>query len=117
MQVYRMGTDQRKELLWTMVLRADTVWTRFKGLIGRKGIDCEEGLWLTPCNQVHSHLMHFTIDLIFLDQRGIVLKCLTLEPGRHSPQIRKASSVLEVAAGTVKQKNIAPGDPLLFDLN
>ncbi|WP_395580276.1 DUF192 domain-containing protein, partial [Pseudomonas syringae group genomosp. 7] len=36
---------------------ADSFFTRFKGLMFRKEVIKEEGLWIMPCNAVHMFFM------------------------------------------------------------
>ena len=94
------------------VLRADAFVTRLLGLIPRKAIGPEEGLWLEPCAMIHTCFMRFPIDAVFLDSGLRVVKvCRDLKPWRCSPWARGAQSVLELASGT-SQGRIDAGDTL-----
>src|ERR1700751_4153198 len=53
---------------------ADQGATRRKGLLGRDGLAVEEGLWIAPCESVHTFGMKFPIDLVYLDRNKKVKK-------------------------------------------
>lgn len=89
---------------------ADTHWTRLRGLLGTRGLAPGEGLWIRPCNQVHMLGMRYAIDVVFLDAAGLVLRAVEhLRPGRVSPRVRGAASVLELPAGTVARTGLVEG--------
>ena len=54
------------------VQMAHTFWTRFRGLLGRTGLDSDEGLLIVPCNSVHTLGMKFAIGVVFLTRDGKV---------------------------------------------
>jgi len=81
--------------------KADTFVTRLLGLIPRKSLGPEEGLWLEPCAMIHTCFMSFPIDAVFLDPGLKVVKvCRGLKPWRFSPWARGAKSVMELSSGT-----------------
>src|SRR5438067_6378784 len=85
---------------------------RRKGLLGRESLPDGEGLWIVPCEAVHTFWMQFPIDLVYLDRRHRVVKTRTnVGPWRLSGCLR-AHSVLELPAGTIHQTRPAPGDLL-----
>jgi protein-S-isoprenylcysteine O-methyltransferase Ste14/uncharacterized membrane protein (UPF0127 family) len=89
---------------------ADTHWTRLRGLLGTRGLEPGEGLWIRPCNQVHMFGMRYPIDVVFLDDAGRVLRTVdALQPGCVSPRVRGAASVLELPAGTVARAGLTEG--------
>ena len=45
---------------------ADSLFTRFMGLMGRKTLVQGTGLLITPCNSIHMLFMRFPIDAVFL---------------------------------------------------
>lgn len=95
---------------------AATPWRRFAGLLGKKTMGSGQGLWIKPCQQIHTHWMQFPIDLIFIDSTGKVVHQLTQNPGKISRRILKAESVLEFMAGTVERLAIHTGDTLELTL-
>jgi hypothetical protein len=93
--------------------RGDTFMTRLFGLIPRRSIGEEEGLWLEPCAMIHMCFMSFPIDAVFLDPGMKVLRVLTIKPWRVSPWVAGARGVLELPAGRCAGR-VAEGDVLEF---
>ena len=80
--------------------RADTFASRLFGLIPRRDLGPEEGLWLEPCAMIHMCFMNFPIDAVFLDGDLKVLRVMEeLRPWSFSPWVRGARGVLELPAG------------------
>lgn len=95
---------------------ADTHWTRLRGLLGTPALVAGDGLWLRPCRQVHTIGMRYAVDLAFLDADHRVLRTVdALPPGRVSPKVAEAESVLELPAGTLTRAGVAPGAALAFE--
>jgi uncharacterized protein len=89
---------------------ADTSSTRRKGLLGRQTLEPGEGLWISPCESVHTCGMKFPIDLIYLDPSKKVRKTrASVVPWRFSMCLL-AHSVLEVPAGTIDRTQTKAGD-------
>jgi uncharacterized membrane protein (UPF0127 family) len=90
------------KIIGSKIGRADNFFTRFFGLMGRKKLESQEGLFLTPCNSIHMLFMKFPIDVIFIDKDNkIVYTIENLKPWRVSPVIFKSQSVIELPVGTV----------------
>lgn len=92
------------------VEKADTFRARLVGLLGREGLAEEAGLWIVPCNSVHSLFMAFPIDIVYLDRGLRVLKVCRLPPWRVAPWVPGAHSVLELPVGA--SARLAPGETL-----
>jgi hypothetical protein len=89
---------------------ADTHWTRFWGLQFTRALPPGDGLWITPCRQVHMFWMRYPIDVVFLDEaHQVVALTPHLRPWRISPLVRQATSVIELPAGTVSRTGLAVG--------
>ena len=85
---------------------------RRKGLLGCNALGAGEGLWIVPCEAVHTFWMRFPIDLVYLDRKHRVVKIRTnVRPWRLSACLR-AHSVIEFAAGTVSRTQTLCGDSL-----
>jgi len=94
--------------------RAETFATRLFGLIPRRSLGQEEGLWLEPCAMIHMCFMRFAIDAVFLDKDLKVLRIMeNFRPWRFSPWVRGASGVLELPSGRSAGR-LAVGDALEF---
>ena len=95
---------------------ADTWWSRFRGLLGRAGLDAGEGLLLLPCRGVHMFGMRFPVDLAILDRAGVVVGLYhRIAPGGRTTMHRDAWSVLELPAGVLALTGTAIGDRLEWD--
>lgn len=93
---------------------ADRGPRRRKGLLGRTGLEEGEGLWIVPCEAVHTFGMRFAIDLIYLDRDRRVLKVRhRVAPSRLSGCFR-AHSILELRPGAVAASGTQPGDQMQF---
>lgn len=88
---------------------------RRKGLLGFDSFPAGMGLWIAPCEAIHTFGMKMPIDAIFIDRKFQVRKVRTyLAPSRVSICVW-ADSVLEVEAGTVARTRTVPGDRLKFE--
>lgn len=85
---------------------------RSKGLLGRKSLGVGEGLWIIPCEAVHTFLMKFPIDLIYLDRKHQVKKVRSSVPAWRVSGCLSAHSVLELPAGTINRTRTEKGDSL-----
>ncbi len=92
---------------------ADTSMTRMFGLLGRKGLDAGEGLWIKPSSGVHTFFMRFSIDVIGLDRELNVIKIWRcLPPFRITSVSMKLKSVIELPCGAIKAADVRIGDKL-----
>ena len=90
---------------------ADTMGARMVGLLTSRGLAEGEGLWIEPCNSIHTWFMRFTIDAVFLDREGQVVKLASrMKPWRLTAIARKARGVLELPEGTIERTGTAVGD-------
>jgi uncharacterized protein len=91
---------------------ADTSAKRRTGLLKHEGLKPGDGLWIVPCESVHSFFMKFTIDVLYLDRKHKVKKVRPeMVPWRMSACLT-AHSVLELPAGTIARTGTAVGDQL-----
>jgi len=91
---------------------ADRGERRRKGLLGRSQLTAGEGLWIVPCEAIHTFGMQFPIDLVYLDRRSRVVKTRSqVRPGRLSACL-SAHSVVELPSGTVRSTLTEPGDKM-----
>jgi uncharacterized membrane protein (UPF0127 family) len=92
---------------------AGTGARRRKGLSGRKAMDCMEGIYLTPCEWIHTFGMHFPIDVAFLSSTGKILAIHhSLKPNRFSKIVLRADGVLELCAGRLCTTATEVGDTI-----
>ncbi len=105
----------RSALLGDRIRSASGFWRRLKGLLGTRSLHPGDGLWISPCDCIHTLGMRYPLDILFIDDSGIVVgSCPGLLPNRFSPRFRKARGVLELPAGTTARTGTEPGDRLRF---
>ena len=89
-------------VLATNVVVAATRATRAVGLMARENLDPGEALWIIPSRGVHTCWMRFSIDVIALDDKGIIIdRVVNLRPWRVRLPRRGTAGVLELRAGTL----------------
>ncbi len=113
----RIRNDTRGVLLASNACLATTPGERRRGLIGRDGLEPGEALIIPRCRQVHTFGMRFTIDVLFVDGSGTVVRaCRGLLPRRISPVARRARQAIEFPGGALDRTGTVEGDRLtLYD--
>jgi len=94
---------------------ADSGATRRTGLLKHERLAPGEGLWIVPCEAVHTFFMKFPIDLVYLDKKRKVRKVRHAVPAWRMSACLTAHSVLELPAGTVAESGTAVGDILAIE--
>ncbi len=90
---------------------ADNFYTRLVGLLRDKTLEHGDGLWIKPCNSIHSIGMKFKFDAIFLDKDLRVVHLVReMGPWQISKMVFSAESVLELPAGLIDQTMTEVGD-------
>ncbi|MCH8990751.1 MAG: DUF192 domain-containing protein [Acidobacteria bacterium] len=97
------------------IVRVETSAERRRGLLGREQLDPDEGIYIVPCEWIHTFGMKFPIDVAFLASDGRVLAMHHgLRPRRLSKIVLRAEGVLELAAGRLRESGTIVGDHVLF---
>ena len=91
------------------IMVASTPLARMRGLLARPPLRHGEGMFITPCNMVHTVGMRYPIDVVFLARDGAVLKVASHVEPRRMRGCLGAHGVLELAAGEAARQAIAPG--------
>ncbi|MGD2080668.1 MAG: DUF192 domain-containing protein [Nitrospirota bacterium] len=95
------------------VVKANSALSRMKGLLGRADFPPGEALLLKPCKLIHTFGMKFPIDVLFLGKgNDVVAVEENLLPNRLSAFVIRASSVLELPAGTLAATDTKKGDKI-----
>lgn len=102
----------RGTVLGRHIRRADNLWSRGVGLLGRGGLAEGEGLHIVPCGSVHMFFMRFALDIVYLDRDLHVVKTVgNLKPWRMS-LAQGAKSAIELPTGTIARSRTVIGDQL-----
>jgi uncharacterized membrane protein (UPF0127 family) len=113
-RVMLVRNETRNSVLAESADIADSGAKRQKGLLGRDSLPAGSGLWIVPCEGVHTCGMRFAIDVLYLDRKKRVRKVRrAMVPWRFSICLL-AHSVLELPAGVIQQSGTEPGDQLNF---
>lgn len=92
---------------------AQSLWDKAKGLLGQSGLAPDAGLYIVPCQSIHSFFMRFSFDAVFVDETWRVLRLIeAMPPWRISPIVWRAKGVLELPAGTIGASGTQQGDLL-----
>jgi uncharacterized membrane protein (UPF0127 family) len=91
---------------------ADSSAKRRTGLLKHSRLEPGDGLWIVPCESVHTFFMKFPIDLVYLDKARKVRKIRKAVPAWRLSACLSAHSILELPAGTIEETKTAVGDEL-----
>lgn len=113
-QLFCLFNQTRGTTIAASISMADTPSKRRHGLLGRPSLLPSQGMWIVPCESVHTVAMRFPIDVVYLDKKRRVVKIVeAMAPYRVSLCLR-ARSVIELAAGTARRSGTQVGHQLLL---
>jgi uncharacterized membrane protein (UPF0127 family) len=102
----------RKTSIGDAVTSAESSAERRTGLLKHSKLEEGAGLWIVPCEAVHTFFMKFALDLIYLDRKRRVKAIVrAVKPWRFSMCL-PAHSVLELPVGTIDRSGTQKGDEL-----
>jgi uncharacterized membrane protein (UPF0127 family) len=94
------------------VRKTESAIERTRGLLGAEQLGELEGLWIKPCNSIHSFGMRYPLDVIYLDRHDRVTSLRRhLKPMRMSLDLW-ARSVIELNVGVIDRLELQKGDVL-----
>jgi uncharacterized membrane protein (UPF0127 family) len=109
----------RQAFLASELRVADTHWARLKGLLGTtpKTFPQGNGLWIVPCHGVHTLAMGYPIDVVFLDEKKVVVHLEeNVKPWRVTPVRMDAATVLELPTRTIWHSGTEVGDQIDIEI-
>lgn len=112
---YTVRNVTKGTLLGGSIRAADTSATRRTGLLKHDGLKEGEGLWIVPCEGIHTFFMRFALDVIYLDRERRVRKVVRNIPPWRISVCFSAHSVLEMAVGEIDRTKTAGGDQMEFE--
>ena len=92
--------------------KADTSVKRRTGLLKHDSLPAGQGLWIVPCEGVHTFGMKFPIDVVYLNKQRRIIKTRPVMKKRGISFCLRAHSVLELPAGTLEGTGTTVGDQL-----
>jgi uncharacterized membrane protein (UPF0127 family) len=96
---------------------AATRAARRTGLLNHDHLEAGEALWIVPSRGVHTFGMKFPIDVIALDECGVIIDCVPhMKPWRIRLPRRGTAGVLELPAGRVAASGTEIGHRILFEM-
>jgi uncharacterized protein len=106
----------RETFLAFKVKVADSILSRLIGLLGKRSLQPDSGVWICPANAVHTIGMLFSFDLVLIDKdfKVVGLREL-LRPFRVTMPNGKAESVIELPAHSIFRSRTQIGDQLLIE--
>jgi len=105
----------RDTVLGQEIELADTSAKRRTGLLKHTSLPPGQGLWIVPCESVHTFFMKFAIDLVYVDRKNRVRKVRHAVPAWRMSACLTAHSIIELPAGTARQTRTEKGDELVFE--
>ena len=95
---------------------ADSILGRLVGLLGRRSLKPDSGVWIVPANSIHTIGMLFSFDHVMIDKnfRVVSLKEM-VKPFRIVLPKLSAESVIELPQHTIFRSRTEVGDRLLID--
>lgn len=101
-------------LIETVEMAAD-LKSRLVGLLGRSSLGVNHAMYLAPCNSIHTFLMKFNLDVIFLDRdMNVIKKVENIRPYRIVLGGIGAHGVIELESGWFPLNDLTIGDRLCF---
>ena len=95
---------------------ADSITSRLVGLLGKRFLKPDSGVWIVPGNAIHTIGMLFTFDVILIDEDFKVVGLRELiRPFRITRPNFRAESVIEVPAHTIFRSRTEVGDQLVIE--
>lgn len=90
---------------------ADNFFSRSIGLLSKKTLSESESLVIKPCCSIHTFFMRFDIDVLFVGINGKIIALYeNVKPWRILPIHLTSKYVVELAAGSIVNKNISKDD-------
>lgn len=107
----------RKTILAKEPCRARTLFSRARGMIGRKFSEQCDALIFERCSAIHSLFMSQKIDVLFISRENRIIRLReAFPPWRFYEGSREAALVIELPEGTIRRTGTATGDYIDLDV-
>ncbi len=95
---------------------ADSVLGRLIGVLGKRSLKPDSGVWIVPANAIHTVGMLFSFDVVMIDKEFKVVSLTEMvKPFRVILPKLRAESVIELPAHAIFRSRTEIGDQLLID--
>lgn len=90
---------------------AENFFSRSVGLLSKNSLSEYEALIIKPCCSIHTFFMKFKIDVLFVNKNNEIIALYeNVKPFRILPIHFSSSYVIELAGGSISDKQITKGD-------
>ena len=111
--MYKIINPDTKAIIAEHAELADNVFSRMKGLLFRDSLDTSAALIIKPASSLHTFFMRFSIDIIFLDKQGKILKLSrNVPPSKFVLSVFGAKCAVEFPTGTIDKFSLSIGGQL-----
>jgi len=108
--------ETRETFLAFRVVVADSILDRLIGLLGRRSLQADRGVWIVPANAIHTIGMLFSFDVVMIDKNFRVVSAIEMvKPFRIILPKRRAESVIELPLHTIFRSRTRVGDHLMIE--
>ena len=95
---------------------ADSIFSRLIGLLGRRSLTPDSGVWICPANAIHTVGMLFSFDLVLIDKDFKVVGLREMiRPFKITRPNFRAESVLELPSHSIFKSRTEVGDQLVIE--
>jgi len=95
---------------------ADSIFSRLIGLLGRRSLTPDSGVWICPANAIHTVGMLFSFDLVLIDKDFKVVGLREMiRPFKITRPNFRAESVLELPSHSIFRSRTEVGDHLVIE--
>jgi len=106
----KLVNKTRNTLISENLIIADTYYKRLKGLMFTKELPTNNALQISPCSEIHTFFMNFSIDVLYLDQNNIIISIdEQLKPGKIGKYVKGSVSIIELPSERIKSQGIKIG--------
>lgn len=111
----RLRIRETGEQLAVQVRTAYSFGRRLRGLMLTESLPAGQGLHLHPCRSVHSFFMRYPIDVLYLNESGVIVGVQeSLKPGRVGTSFLGTKSVVELPEGTLRRAAVQVGQSVIW---
>ena len=114
MRLVRVVNRSRGEVLAERAELANSYWSRFWGLIGRRALPPGSGLVLEPGGGIHMWFMRIPLDVVHVDKHDRVTHVLRgVKPWRFGPLFVGNKLAIELPVGAAASTQV--GDEVVIE--